>query len=258
MSRRLANLVAVVTGAAGGIGAALARAAAAEGASVACLDLDGQGAQRIATSLIDDGADAMAVHVDLVSFSAVEEALATVTTRWPRVHALFANAGGSRGEQVPFLDMDSSSWDHMMDRNLRTAFNSGRVFARHMADRHMADQGGGAIVYTSSQLSLVTRPGLAHYAAAKGGVAQLVKGMAVDLAPHGIRVNAVAPGPTQTPGNSAWFATADAQAEHQRLIPMGRVAQPSEIVGAAIYLASNEASFTTGATIVVDGGYTIL
>lgn len=251
MSSRLADRVAVVTGAAGGIGAALARAAAAEGATVACLDIDGEGAERtVATLPADHG---MAIEVDLTDAEAVERSLAEVTSRWPSVDVLFANAGGSRGEAVPFLEMDLATWERMVDRNLRTAFLCGSVYARWMVAH-----GGGAIVYTTSQLSLVTRPGLAHYAAAKGGVAQLVKGMAVDLAAHGVRVNAVAPGPTETPGNRAWFARPEVRAAHQQMIPLGRIASPEEITGAAMYLASDEASFTTGATVVVDGGYTLV
>jgi NAD(P)-dependent dehydrogenase (short-subunit alcohol dehydrogenase family) len=94
--------------------------------------------------------------------------------------------------------------------------------------------------------------------AAKGGVKQLVKAMAVDLAGSGIRVNALAPGPTLTPGNKEMFARPDVRAANIRTIPLGRIAEPDEMVGAAVYLASDEASFTTGATLLVDGGYTIL
>lgn len=253
MTRRFGDRVVAVTGAAGGIGAALAVALAAEGAAVACLDIDRDGADRTADEVGRRGGDSIGVAVDLSDYGAVEAALEAVTDRWPRVHAVFANAGGSRGEAVPFLNMDPATWDRMVDRNLRTAFNTGSVFARHMAAA-----GGGSIVFTTSQLSLVTRPGFAHYAASKGGVAQLAKGMAVDLAPHGIRVNAVAPGPTQTPGNAAWFDQPEVVEEHARIIPLGRVARPEEVAGAALYLASDEASFTTGATVVVDGGYTII
>jgi NAD(P)-dependent dehydrogenase (short-subunit alcohol dehydrogenase family) len=250
VTARFADRVAVVTGAAGGIGAAIAHAVAGEGGTVACLDIDADGAARTAAEI---GPPARAFPVDLTDAAALEAVVAEMTQMWPRVHAVFANAGGSRGEAIPFLEMDAATWDRMIDRNLRTAFTTGSVFARHLAAA-----GGGAMVFTTSQLSLVTRPGLAHYAAAKGGVAQLVKGMAVDLADHGIRVNAVAPGPTRTPGNAAWFARPEVEREHERLIPLHRVAESSEIAGAALYLASDAASFTTGATVVVDGGYTIV
>jgi NAD(P)-dependent dehydrogenase (short-subunit alcohol dehydrogenase family) len=250
---RLAGRVAVVTGAAGGIGAALAAAAAREGARVACMDVDGDGARRTAGAITQRGGDAISVETDLTDLLAVEDGLAQALEWGPRVDALFANAGGSRGEAVPFLQLDTGSWSRMVDRNLTTAFNSGLVFARHMAAA-----GGGSIVFTTSQLSLVVRPGLVHYAAAKGAVAQLVRGMALDLADPCIRVNAVAPGPTETPGNRAWFSRPEVAEEHRRVIPLRRVGQPDEIAGAAIYLASDEASFTTGATVVVDGGYTIV
>jgi NAD(P)-dependent dehydrogenase (short-subunit alcohol dehydrogenase family) len=243
----------VVTGAASGIGQAMALAFAREGGTVACLDLDGEGAESTAALARRDGAAALALQCDVRSWAETAAACDRLAAELGGVHVLVANAGGSRGEAVPFLELDEAAWARMIDRNLTTAFVSGRVFAAHMAEH-----GGGAIVFTSSQLSNVVRPGLVHYAAAKGAVQQLVRGMAVDLAPHGIRVNAVAPGPTLTPGNRTWFERRDVAAEHERLIPLGRVAEPHEIAGAALYLASDEASFTTGTTLTVDGGYTIV
>jgi NAD(P)-dependent dehydrogenase (short-subunit alcohol dehydrogenase family) len=246
---RLHGRTVVVTGAASGIGASIARGAAAEGGTVACLDLDEDGAAGVAEGL----PSALALGCDLTSLAAVEASFATVVDRLGRVDAVVHSAGGSRGEATPFLELDEAAWHRMVDRNLTSSFHCGLV-----AGRQLAQTGGGSIVLISSQLSQVVRPGLAHYSAAKGGVNQLVKGMALDLAPHRIRVNAVAPGPMSTPGNQAWFSRPEVQAEHARVIPLGRVGEPEETVGAVLYLMSDEASYTTGATLFVDGGYTIV
>ena len=249
MSGRLQGRVVVVTGAASGIGAAVARGAAAEGAQVACLDLDETGAGVVAESL----PSAFAAHCDVTQFADVEANFAAVLARLGRIDALVHSAGGSQGRAVPFLELDERSWHQMMDRNLTGSFHCGLAAARHLAA-----SGGGAIVLISSQLSTVVRPGLAHYSTAKGGVTQLVKGMALDLAQHRIRVNAVAPGPTLTAGNRAWFSRPEIEVEHARNIPLGRVGQADESVGAVLYLLSDDASYTTGATLFVDGGYTIV
>ena len=250
---RLAGRRAVVTGAAGGIGRALALGAAAEGAAVVCADVDSEGAGATAAMVAAEGGRASAQGGDLADFRAAETLLEAAVAFLGGVDVLFANAGGSRGETVPFLELDPEAWRRMLDRNLTSAFNCGLVFARHLAA-----SGGGAIVFTSSQLSEVTRPGLSHYSAAKGGVRQLMRGMAVDLAPHGVRVNAIAPGPTLTPGNREFFERPEVREANLRLVPLGRLAEPAEMVGAAVFLASDSASYVTGATIFVDGGYTIV
>ncbi|HVB77191.1 MAG TPA: SDR family oxidoreductase [Candidatus Nitrosotalea sp.] len=251
MSGRLEGRRAIVTGAAGGIGQALAGGVAAAGATVVLVDRDGPGIRACAEQVIAAGGRALAIEADLSEFEAVQALLEPALDFMGGVDLLFANAGGSRGETVPFLELDWSIWSGMLARNLSTAFNCGLVFARQMAR-----QGGGAIVFTSSQLSEVTRPGLAHYAAAKGAVRQLVRGMAVDLAEHGIRVNAIAPGTTFTPGNREYFSRPEVAEANRRMVALGRVAEPEEMVGAAVFLASSEASYVTGTTIFVDGGYT--
>jgi len=245
---RLEGRTVVVTGAASGIGAAIARGVAAAGATVACVDLDAAGAARTAGELSSASHHA----VDLTDFAAVEQLGADLRAQHGRVHGLVTAAGGSRGEARPFLEMDPDTWHRMVDRNLTGTFHTALVLARMMA----AD-GGGSIVLVSSQLSVVVRPGLAHYGASKGAINQLVRGMAVDLGSHGIRVNAVAPGPTITPGNAAWFAQPEVERFHAEQIPLGRAASPDEMWGAAVHLLSDESSFTTGAVLMVDGGYTL-
>jgi len=250
---RLSGRRAIVTGAAGGIGAALAKGIAREGAMLACVDLDEDAVKEVAASIGESGGRAISVMADVADLEQVERMHATASDAFGGIDLLLANAGGSRGEMIPFLELEPHLWQSMVDRNLTSVYYCSLVCARQMATN-----GGGAIVVTSSQLSEVARPGMSHYAAAKGGVRQLVKAMAVDLAPYGIRVNAMAPGPTLTPGNRAMFERPDVAETNRRTIPLGRVADPQEMVGAVVYLASEEASFTTGTTIFVDGGYTIL
>jgi NAD(P)-dependent dehydrogenase (short-subunit alcohol dehydrogenase family) len=250
---RLTGKRAVITGAAGGIGNALARGFAREGAAVVCLDLDGDRVEEGAAAIASDGGRAWGWRCDVTDPDEVAASAERSLALMGGVDVLCANAGGSRGETIPFLSLDPSAFQKMIDRNLTSVYLCCAAFGRLMA----AD-GGGAMVVTSSQLGEVVRPGMSHYAAAKGGVKQLVKAMAVDLAEHGIRVNAVAPGPTLTPGNREMFDRPEVREANLRTIPLGRIAEPEEMVGAAIYLASDEASFTTGATLLVDGGYTLL
>jgi len=261
-SLRLQDRRAVVTGAAGGIGRAIAVGVAAAGATVVCVDLNGEGAAAVAAEICRQGNKAVGFGADLTDYDAVELALERSLDVMGGVDLLLANAGGLRdgtgvwdewGGRTPFLKLTPTTWSRMIDQNLTTAFFSGLVFARQMAKL-----AGGAVVFTSSQLAEVVRPGLTHYASAKGGLRQLVKGMAVELASDGIRVNAIAPGPTLTDASSQFNERPEVREEHARATPLGRLAMPSEMVGAAVFLASDEASFVTGTTILVDGGYTII
>ena len=249
---RLANKHAVVTGAARGIGQALALAIAREGARVTCMDITTEGAQATAKLINDRGDKAQGIGCDNTDFARVEAALGQSVSAFGPVNILVANAGGAAGERSAFLDLTPADWQRMIDRNLTGSFNCGLAYARHMRDN-----GGGSIVFTSSIAAEFASNGLSHYASAKGGIRMLMRGMALELAPHRIRVNAVAPGVVLTPGNRD-IITAPAVAAHFReLVPMERVAEPAELAGAVIYLASDEASYTTGATIMVDGGLTL-
>jgi NAD(P)-dependent dehydrogenase (short-subunit alcohol dehydrogenase family) len=253
VDRRFDGKVAIVTGAGRGIGRALALGIAAEGAAVACLDVSGDGVDATADEARRAGARALALRCDV----AVEEELAAAVERvrdeLGALDVLLANAGGSVSDSVPFLELTVERWQAMVDRNLTTAFVSCLVVGRHMAAH-----GGGSIVVVASQLGEVVRPGLAHYCSAKGGVRQLIRAAAVDLVGHGIRVNGIAPGTTMTPGVSRLFEGPEAAEAIRRIVPLGRVARPEELVAGALYLASDDSSYAVGTILTLDGGYTIV
>jgi len=250
---RLPGRHVAVTGAGSGIGRALAGAAADEGAIVTCIDIDLPSASACAAELAARGVTAHAIRCDITDPDSVDDALVRCIELGGAVDALFANAGGAQGAGAPFLEITRESWITILERNLYGPFYSGQAFARHMAERRR-----GSIVFTASQIGMVAYDGLAHYCTAKGGVIELVRCMAAELAPYGVRVNAIAPGPVLTERLKANLpGSASLSALHSR-IPLDRLAEPEEITGAAVYLASDDSSYTTGHTLVVDGGYTAI
>jgi NAD(P)-dependent dehydrogenase (short-subunit alcohol dehydrogenase family) len=242
----------VVTGAAQGIGRAIALGLAARGASVACVDINEEGARETVGLAGDRGNRMLAYHCDLTDWSAVETMVTATAAELGGVDVLVTSAGGSAADACHFLDLDPERWAWMIDRNLTSTFYTALAVARRM----VSDGTAGAIVCISSQLSEVVRPDLAHYCTSKGGVRQLVRAMAVDLAAHDIRVNAVAPGPTWTPGTRPLFDRPEVRARNEASIPLGRLGEPEDMVGAVAFLSSPDAAYITGATVFVDGGYT--
>ena len=251
VSLRLAEMNAVVTGGAGGIGSAIAHGFAREGAAVACLDIRGDAAELVAQSIVSDGGRAWGWSCDAKDPDQVQSSVGRSLDHMGRVDVLMATVGGS-DEIVPFLEIEPDEWHAVIDRNVTSTYLTASMFGRVMAE-----QAKGSIVVTSSQLGVVARPGLASYCAAKAAVSHLVKAMAVDLAQHGVRANAIAPGPTMTEKTRVYLEQAEFADEMRSNIVLGRFGQPEDMVGAAVFLASDESSFVTGTTILVDGGYTL-
>ena len=249
---RLSGKHAIVTGAGSGIGRAVALGFSREGAGVVAADVDPARARETALAIEEAGGLAVAVQVDVSDKASVDALLGAALFRFERIDVLFNNAGVS--SRAPFLEMTEAEWDRVLGVNLKGQFLVGQAVARHMVERG----GGGSIINTSSQLAEgAANPRSAHYLASKGGSRMLTRGMAVDLAPHNIRVNALAPGVTVT---NLTRQRLDDDAEWRRIalerVPLGRFAEPDDLVGACIFMASDESRYMTGATLVVDGGYT--
>lgn len=244
--------VALVTGAAQGIGFACAARLLAEGARVALLDRDGPGAQAAADRL-GDGAMAIAADLAGITPEGARAIVAQVAARFGRLDVLVNNAGVIRLQ--PFLDFDPDAWDLMMDVNVRAPMLLGQAAARAM----IAQGAGGAIVNLSSVTAELGAPLAAGYAASKGAMRQLTRVMALELIGHGIRVNAVGPGTIAT--DMAARAVLDDPATRRTVLsrtPIGRLGDPDEIAKAVSFLASDDASYVVGQTVYVDGGRLVL
>jgi NAD(P)-dependent dehydrogenase (short-subunit alcohol dehydrogenase family) len=246
---RVAGKVALVTGAGGGIGGAGAEELAREGAAVFCTDLDGEAAEATGRRIREAGGRATAQALDVRDREAVDSAVAAAVGAFGRLDILLECAGIShRGN---FLDLDAPTWERIIAVNLTGMFHLGQAAARQM----VRQGDGGSIINVTSQLAEVARPERAAYIASKGGGRSLTHAMAVDLAAHGIRVNAIAPGPTLTGLTRASYTDPAARRATEALIPLGRLGQPEDLVGAVLFLASDESKWVTGSTVTVDGGY---
>ena len=246
---RLEGCVAIVTGAGAGNGRGIALRFAEEGARVVAADRDLAAARDTAERIHRDGGGALAVHADV---SRREEAAAMVDAareRFGGIDILVNNAGVET--LVPLLDLEESDWDRVVDTNLKGAFLCAQLAARAMVSAGTP----GAIVNIASINAKIALRGQAHYTASKGGLVMLTKSMAVDLAPHGIRVNAIGPGVIETRMTERSLSDPQRRAMLLSKIPLGRVGQPREVANAALFLASEEASYITGATLYVDGGW---
>lgn len=246
MAGRLAEKVAVVTGAGSGIGLATARRFAVEGAQVVCVDVDADSGTKAATEV-----GGTFVRVDVTSESEVRALFQGVVAEFGRVDVVFNNAGISPPEDDSILDTGLDAWRRVQEVNLTSVY-----LCCKFAIEQMRASGGGSIINTASFVAVMgSATSQISYTASKGGVLAMSRELGVQFAREGIRVNALCPGPVNTPLLQELFAK-DPERAARRLvhIPIGRFAEAEEIAAAVTFLASDDASFITAATFLVDGG----
>ncbi len=242
---RIESKIAIVTGAGSGIGRATALRFAAEGAKVIVADVTG--AEDETAKAI--GASAIALAVDVSKSADVRAMIDAARTRFGRLDVIFNNAG-IEGELTPTADCSEDNFDRVISINLRGVF-LGMKYAIPL----MIEGGGGSIINAASVAGLVGFPGIPAYCASKGGVIQLTKTAALEYATQIIRVNAICPGVIWTPMVQRLAVSAEAEAAFREMEPVGRFGTPDDVASMALFLASDESSFVTGAALPVDGGF---
>jgi NAD(P)-dependent dehydrogenase (short-subunit alcohol dehydrogenase family) len=238
-SRRLEGKVCVITGAASGIGAESARRFGEEGATVIGVDLD-------AGSVGD-----LALQVDVTDEDQVREAYARVREEYGRIDVLFNNAGINPSDDASVLTTTLDAWERVQDVNVRSVF----LCAKHGIP-HLLEGGGGSVINTASFVAVLgAAVSQGSYTASKGAVLSLSRELGVEFARRGVRVNALCPGPVDTPLLQELFASDPRKAERRLAhVPMGRFAEAREVANAALFLASDESSYVNASTFMVDGG----
>lgn len=246
---RLEGKVAIITGAASGIGKATAELFAAQGARLVLADWHGEAGAVLADTLQKRGSEAVFVQVDVSKAEDVQRMVQTAVEQYGRVDIVFNNAG-IEGEQAPTGEATEENWDRVIDVNLKGVF-----LGMKYGIQQMLQNGGGAIVNNSSVAGLVGFAGLPAYCAAKGGVVQLTRAAAMEYATQNIRVNCVCPGVILTPMIERFTsANPEAMDALKQMEPMERLGTPDEIAKAVLFLASDDSSFVTGTVVPVDGG----
>lgn len=249
--RRLQDKVVIVTGGARGLGFGIGEACAREGAQVILADLQGDAAMQAAKRITEQGWTAIGMSCDVTEWTVVEAMVQSVHEQYGKVDVFVNNAGWDRVK--PFLEMDVSEWDPVIRINLYGTLHGAKAVLPLMVS-----QKSGVIINIASDAGRVGSSGEAVYSATKGGIIAFTKTLAREMARYGIRVNCVSPGPANTPLlEEIGKGHAKLVDSLTRAIPLRRLAQPSDIAHAVVYLASDEASYVTGQTLSVSGGLTM-
>jgi NAD(P)-dependent dehydrogenase (short-subunit alcohol dehydrogenase family) len=250
----LKDRIAIVTGAGQGIGAACAVRLAREGAKVIVADVNDEAGKAVAAGIRKGGGTAEFVDCDVSEKLDVHNLIAKALDLHGRIDVLVNNAGIV--DDAPFLDLPEDEFDRILGVNLKGAFLAGQAVARQMVKQGARNDDGatGAIVNMSSVNAVFALPDHVAYSVSKGGLAQLTKAMAIALAPHGVRVNAVGPGTIETPLLAGVVKDAAFRKKVLSRTPLGRIGRPEEIAAIVAWLASDEASYVTGTTLYADGG----
>jgi 3-oxoacyl-[acyl-carrier protein] reductase len=245
--RGLKDKVALITGGASGIGEATAKRFAAEGVTVVIADIDDAGAARVAAEI---GSRALAVHGDITRPESAAEMVARAIDRFGRLDVLHNNAASGAAGRI--ADLDDDSWSRTVQLNL-----TGHFLVTRAALPHMLERGAGAIVNMATAAAVTVEEGIGAYAAAKAGVIALTRQVAVEYGRRGVRANCICPGAIATPPTLAFARAVEGVRERMEAAnPLRRLAQPEEVAAVVVFLASDDASFVNGATIMVDGGAT--
>ena len=251
----LSGKVAVVTGAAQGIGQACAERLAEEGARVIVVDLNDVDGERVAREISENGRTAKFIHANVAERLDVHNLMAAALEAYGGVDVMVCNAGIV--DDVPFLELEEAEFDRVLRTNLKGTLLCGQAAARQFVKQIAAGRKPGAIVNMSSINAVFGLPDHVAYSVSKGAVMQLTRSMALALAPHGIRVNAVGPGTIETPLIKNVVKDEAFRDTVLSRTPLGRIGEPAEIAAIVAWLASDQASYVTGETIYADGGRTV-
>jgi gluconate 5-dehydrogenase len=244
---RLDGDVALVIGAGGGLGSAIARGLADAGAAVAAADVTVAGVKPVVESIERAGGRAAAVEIDVRDAASIERAAVDVESRLGPIDVLVNSAGVTRRGAAQ--DFPKDEWDRVIAINLTGVFLASQIVGRRMIERRR-----GRIISLASIAGEIALPGTVAYCASKGGVVMLTRALAVEWAPHGVRVNAIAPSWFETSMGTAIEREPDYARRAMQRVPMGRMGKPDELVGAVVYLASEASAMVTGHILAVDGG----